>query len=108
MVSIEWPRFAALLFFLVAIAFLGNAILGAYHAGAEWKFWPGPEGCSGTTGAPESVGSLLEGLEHESGARCDEPQWRFAGLSFAGWNVVSSMLLFLISLSAAFRSVAKR
>jgi disulfide bond formation protein DsbB len=108
MVSIEWPRLAALLFFLVAVAFLGNAMLGTYHAGAEWKFWPGPEGCAGTTGAPDSVGNLLEGLEHETGARCDEPQWRFAGLSFAGWNVVASVLLFLISLSAALRSVGKR
>ena len=108
MVSIERPRLAAFLFFLVAVAFLGNAMLGTYHAGAEWKFWPGPEGCSGTAATPGSVGSLLEGLEHETGARCDEPQWRFAGLSFAGWNVVTSVLLFLTSLSAAFRSVGKR
>jgi disulfide bond formation protein DsbB len=49
----------------------------------------------------------LEGLEHETGARCDEPQWRFAWLSFAGWNVVSSVLLFLISLAAAIRSVGR-
>ena len=34
--------FAAALFFLVALAFLANAGLGFYHAGAEWKFWPGP------------------------------------------------------------------
>lgn len=103
-VSIERPRLAALIFFLVAIAFLGNAMLGTYHAGAEWKFWPGPEGCSGTTGAPGSVGNLLEGLENESGARCDEPQFRLAGLSFAGWNVVVSIGLFITALAAAFRA----
>lgn len=34
-------REAALLFFLVFLAFLANAGLGTYHAGAEWKFWPG-------------------------------------------------------------------
>lgn len=107
-VSIERPRLAALLFFIVAVAFLGNAMLGTYQAGAEWKFWPGPEGCSGTSGPPGSVGNLLEGLEHETGARCDEPQWRFAALSFAGWNVVASVILFLTSLTAAFRSVGKR
>ena len=38
----EMPRVAALLFFVVALAFLGNAGLGVYHAGAEWKFWAGP------------------------------------------------------------------
>ena len=27
---------------LIAIAMLVNAGLGVYHAGVEWKFWPGP------------------------------------------------------------------
>ncbi len=36
-----------LLFVLVALAFLANAALGAYHAGAEWRFWPGPASCTG-------------------------------------------------------------
>jgi disulfide bond formation protein DsbB len=25
--------------------------------------------------------------------RCDEASWRFLGLSFAGWNVIASILL---------------
>jgi disulfide bond formation protein DsbB len=25
--------------------------------------------------------------------RCDEAAWRFLGLSFAGWNVIASLLL---------------
>ena len=108
LVSIGRPRIAALVFFLVAIAFLGNAMLGTYHAGAEWKFWPGPEGCSGTDGPPLSIEDLAKGLAAESGARCDEPQWRFAGLSFAGWNVVMSVGLFLSALTAAFRAAEKR
>ncbi|MGQ0674367.1 MAG: disulfide bond formation protein B [Hyphomicrobium sp.] len=93
LVTTEQPRMAALLFALVALAFLANAGLGIYHAGAEWKFWAGPQGCTGISEAPATVGNLLEGLEQETGARCDEPQWRFAGLSFAGWNVVMSALL---------------
>src|SRR6202521_3409741 len=32
---------------ILAIAALGNAWLGAYHAGVEWKFWQGPTDCSG-------------------------------------------------------------
>ena len=43
LVSVERPRLAALVFFAVALAFLANAFLGTYHAGAEWKFWPGPQ-----------------------------------------------------------------
>src|ERR1700754_2384951 len=33
---------------------LWNAGLGAYHAGAEWKWWPGPDTCGGT---PDRGGS---------------------------------------------------
>src|SRR4029077_5984285 len=35
------------LFVLVALAFLVNAVLGVYHAGVEWKWWAGPTSCSG-------------------------------------------------------------
>ena len=107
LVSVERPRLAALVFFAVALAFLANAFLGTYHAGAEWKFWPGPLGCSGTGADPASVGNLLEGLNHETGARCDEPQFRFASLSFAGWNVVISIALFFGALKAAFRAIER-
>src|SRR5262245_3479619 len=27
---------------VIALAFLGNAGLGAFHAGVEWKWWEGP------------------------------------------------------------------
>jgi disulfide bond formation protein DsbB len=103
----EFPRMAALLFSLVALAFLANAVLGVYHAGAEWKFWPGPKDCTGTAGPPSSVGGLLEGLEHESGARCDEPQLRVLGLSFAGWNVLACLVLALGSARAAISSLPR-
>ena len=33
--------------------------------------------------------------------RCDEAPWHFLGLSFAGWNVVASVLLAIGSVSAA-------
>jgi len=47
---------AAAIFVLVALAFLANAGLGTYHAGAEWKFWPGPDTC-GATAQPLSTGA---------------------------------------------------
>ena len=104
MVAADYPRWAALLFALVALAFLANAVLGGYHAGVEWKYWPGPTDCSGAGLAPASVDAMLKGLAAETGARCDEPQFRFAGLSFAGWNVLASILLAAGSLKAAFQS----
>src|SRR5262245_56745873 len=31
----------------IALGMLWNAGLGVYHAGIEWKWWPGPQECSG-------------------------------------------------------------
>jgi disulfide bond formation protein DsbB len=101
---------AALAFLLLALGFLYNAGLGVYHAGAEWKFWQGPQSCGGTL-APLSSGSgsgVLAELGRTRVLRCDEAPWRFAGLSFAGWNVVISVILLFAGLQAAFAARARR
>ncbi len=99
---------AAALFFLVALAFLANTGLGTYHAGAEWKFWPGPSTCGGDQALATSAGTLLKDLEGIKVARCDEASWRMLGLSFAGWNAVASLLLMALTLRAAFASSQAR
>jgi disulfide bond formation protein DsbB len=91
---------------LLALTALGNAGLGAYHAGVEWKFWPGPTDCTGTIGDLGSAGSLLQRLETVKVVRCDEVQWRFLGLSLAGYNVLISLLMAAIA-SWAIRRVAR-
>jgi disulfide bond formation protein DsbB len=98
-------RTAALLFALVALAFLANAGLGAYHAGAEWRFWPGPDSCAGAQEITTSAGGLLDALPSTNVIRCDEAAWRFAGISLAGWNVVVSLAVTALSLRAAAASI---
>ncbi len=95
-------QLAKWLFFILALAFLANAGLGVYQAGAEWKFWPGPDTCGTLQAMPKSTGDLLKGLAEGNVVRCDEASFRFLGLSFAGWNVVASILLFGLSIRAAF------
>ena len=75
------------------LAALANAWLGGYHAGVEWKFWEGPTDCSGPIVNLGSAGNLLERLDTEKVIRCDEVQWRFLGLSLAGYNVLISLLM---------------
>ena len=98
---------AALIFLLISFAFVANAMLGVYHAGAEWKFWPGPDTCAGTA-APLATapGGLLKSLPSTRIIRCDEAPWRMFGLSFAGWNVVTSILLWITALQAAYAAAA--
>lgn len=74
---------------LAALIMLASAFLAAYHAGIEWKWWPGPAACAMGAG-------LSGGLPDLANARviaCDEAQWRFLSLSFAGWNVLISLLI---------------
>ena len=82
---------------ILALATLANAGLGTYHAGVEWGFWQGPTECTGPVGNLGSAGTLLERLDTVKVVRCDEVQWRFLGLSLAGYNVLISLLMAAIA-----------
>ena len=86
---------------VLALAALANAVLGGYHAGVEWTFWQGPTDCSGPVVDLGKAGSLLERLDTVKVIRCDEVQWRFLGLSLAGYNVLISLLMAAIALWGA-------
>lgn len=97
-------RLAGGLFLVIALAFLINAGLGVYQSGAEWGWWPGPATCAGGADVIAGGGDLLSKLENTRVVRCDEASWRFAQLSFAGWNAVLSLILSILSLKAALLS----
>ena len=82
---------------VIALAMLLGAGLALYHAGVEWKWWPGPQDCSGPL-TPLGSRGLLEQLQTVDIVRCDEAAWRFLGLSLAGWNVLISAALAAIAL----------
>jgi disulfide bond formation protein DsbB len=90
---------------IVALATLGNAGLAAYHAGVEWGFWQGPTACTGPVGNLGSAGNLLERLDTVKVVRCDEVQWKFLGLSLAGYDVLISLLMAAIAAWGVKRSV---
>ena len=85
-------------FMILMLAALANTWLGGYHAGVEWKFWPGPTDCSGPLVDFGKAGNLLEQLDKVKVIRCDEVQWRFLGLSLAGYNVLISLVMAIIAL----------
>ena len=74
---------------LAALAILVSGLIGAYHAGVEYKWWEGLTTCS-STAASNSIDDILNAPL----IRCDEPQWTLFGISLAGFN-------FLISTTAA-------
>ena len=92
---------------ILVLAALGNAWLGTYHAGVEWGFWQGPTDCTGPVGNLGSAGNLLERLDTVKVIRCDEVQWRFLGLSLAGYNVLISLLMAAIAAWGLVRSTQR-
>jgi disulfide bond formation protein DsbB len=86
---------------VLGLLLVASAVFGAYHAGVEWKFWPGPGTCTG------ELSGGLPTLTNERVVGCDEAALRIPpgfGLSLAGWNaVISAALAFL-----AFSGLRKR
>jgi disulfide bond formation protein DsbB len=92
---------------LLALAALANAWLAGYHAGVEWGFWPGPTECSGPVLDLGRAGSLFDNLDRVKVIRCDEVQWRFLGLSLAGYNVLLSLAAAALALWGIARTVRR-
>jgi disulfide bond formation protein DsbB len=88
-------------FVVIAAGMLWNAGLGAYHAGIEWGFWPGPQDCSGPITDLGGAGGILKKIETIKIVRCDEVQWKFLGLSLAGYNVLISLALAALAIWGA-------
>ncbi len=78
---------------VLGIAALCGAALGAYHAGIEWGFWPGPTDCTGSLSDLKSGGSLFDQLNSIRVVPCDRAAWRFLGISLAGYNVLISLAM---------------
>jgi disulfide bond formation protein DsbB len=92
---------------LIALFALGNASLGVYHAGVEWGFWQGPTECTGPVGNLGSAGNLLERLDSVKIVRCDEVQFRFLGISLAGYNALISALMAVIAVRGMARTARR-
>jgi disulfide bond formation protein DsbB len=94
-----------LLLAVVGIMMIVGAGMGVYHAGVEWGFWEGPATCATSAqGVTQNAGDLLSDLNSKHGPSCQEASFRLLGLSFAGWNVIASLILAAIAFSGA-RSV---
>ncbi len=78
---------------VIAVVMLWNTGLSVFHAGVEWKFWPGPADCSGPVNNLGSAGDMLNRLQTIRIARCDDAAWRLFGISMAGYDVLISAFL---------------
>jgi disulfide bond formation protein DsbB len=72
---------------IVTVIFAWGTYMGSFHAGVEWGFWPGPTACTGVgdSFSFESLNNLTPVIG------CDVVQFRFLGVSLAGYNALVSL-----------------
>jgi disulfide bond formation protein DsbB len=75
---------------LAALAIAISGAIGVYHAGVEAKIFEGFTQCTASNQGltPEQ---LLQQITHAPLVRCDDVQFRFLGISMAGWNAILSL-----------------
>lgn len=113
----RWPHAVAVVIGLLALGLRGRLLplagmlsalttagIGAYHAGVEQGWWQGPTTCSAARPGTLSADQLFDQIMAAPLVRCDTIPWEMLGLSMAAWNMVASLLLALLWLSAATRS----
>lgn len=76
---------------LAALAIAVSGAIGVYHAGVEAKIFEGFTQCTATASRGLSTAELLKQISHAPLVRCDEVQFRFLGISLAGWNAILSL-----------------
>ena len=94
---------------MIAIAAIAiTSAIGLFHAGVEYRWWQGPQSCTGTvpTGlSPEELKKYLFGAKM---VRCDAVVWSLLGISMAGWNAILSAILAVGLASGLSRTASPR
>lgn len=74
-----------------ALAIAISGIIGVYHAGVEAKIFEGFTVCTKVVTTSGSTADMLRQITHAPIVRCDQVQFRFLGISLAGWNAILSL-----------------
>jgi disulfide bond formation protein DsbB len=92
------PQVPVALMLLCALVLAFDAGLSAYHAGVEYKWWPGPETCTSASLVVPSLDALNAQLSTGTHIpRCDSAAWTLFGISLAGYNMFIAAGLAFVS-----------
>ncbi|MBV8938662.1 MAG: disulfide bond formation protein B [Alphaproteobacteria bacterium] len=85
-------------------ALMAGMGLGAYHAGVEYHWFPGPASCTDAPPADASLEALRAQIRNAPLVACDQAALHVFGLSLAAWNAVLSAALATIGIAALRRT----
>lgn len=70
---------------LAGLAIITSGLIGGFHAGVEYGWWPGITGCSALPSGVDVMDFSAAPL-----IRCDVAPWTLFGISLAGFNFLIS------------------
>lgn len=82
--------------FACGTVFVVSTGLGAYHVGIEQGWVAGTVAC-GASGSATTVNELRSQIMNAPATRCDEIAWSLFGISLAGYNLLVSLALAVLS-----------
>lgn len=82
------PGIKRVLVALAALAILTSGLIGGFHAGVEYGWWPGLSTCS--TVPTGSADEVMDQILNAPIIRCDVAPWDLFGISLAGFNFLIS------------------
>ena len=82
---------------LCALTFFVGSIIALFHFGVEMKWWKGTAGCGVTGLDATSFETLKDTIMNSPLTNCGDVLWRYLGVSLAGWNLLWSTSLTIVS-----------
>ena len=113
LILIFWNRLPLTVWYIAVLVaagiFVWSVYMATYHAGVEWKWWPGPTACTGTSTSDLNFGDLASG-NIEKVIPCDQVQWRdpIIQFSLAGYNALLSVVDVVLLLAAIVVQATRR
>ena len=94
-------------FGILTLTILSGVAIAGFHVGVEQKFWVGTPECGGKLEGA-SIEAIRMKLLQEPIVRCDEVSWSVFGISMAGYNLLLSVILAVVSFFASYSIIFKR
>ena len=93
---------------IVILLFFISLIISSLHFGIEKGYWTISTSCSNLSGDFDNIDSLRNFLSEVPITKCDEVIWSHLGISMAGYNMLFSLLNFLLSIFFQLRKKYER
>lgn len=93
---------------VLALTFCVSLWIASYHVGVEWGVFELPKICASQATDVPKYATDVDLDKAYAIPTCDKVPWSLFGISMAGYNVLISFGLIIVSAIAAFRSFAKK